>query len=126
MKTLDNVCAIGGKGTRDQVPDVQIWGDGDAFQLLCKASSREEQWMKSTKAMAIPGLGCVVQVTTQQSVWDCEKDCEIMVSVAEAVCFVPGAFIEEDVNDGKVVGRHLRQGIDEEIGMVFDRECLPT
>ena len=45
--------------------DVKVYGNGDMFQLLCKASSKNECWMKSTKAMEIPDVGCVVQVTTQ-------------------------------------------------------------
>ena len=52
-------------GTKQNVPDVQTVGNGDAFQLLCKASSEKEGWMKSTKAMNV-GHGCLVQVTTQQ------------------------------------------------------------
>ena len=52
-------------GTKVNVPDVKVVGDGDMFQLLCKASSEKEGWMKSTKAMAVH-TGCVVQVTTQQ------------------------------------------------------------
>ncbi len=53
-------------GTRVNVPDVNIVGNGDMFRLLCKASSQKEGWMKSTKAMEIPGVDCVVQVTTHQ------------------------------------------------------------
>ena len=54
-----------------------------------------ESWMKSTKAMFV-GNGCVVQVTTQQN-----------NNIAEAVTFVPGVTVIEDIEDGKVVGRHL-------------------
>ena len=46
---------------------------------------KKENWMKSTKAMEIEGVGCVVQVTTQQN-----------NHVAEAVCFVPNAVIVDD------------------------------
>ena len=78
-KTLHNSDA---SGASINVPDLQVFGNGDLFQLLCKASSKEEGWMKSTKAMEISGVGCVVQVTTQQ--WD---------QVAEAITFVPGVKI---------------------------------
>ena len=90
MKTLHNSDVSGAKFN---VPDITVFGNGDMFQLLCKASSKNEDWMKSTKAMEIPGVGCVVQVTTQQG-----------DNIAEAVCFVPGVIIVEDVVTG---GRKL-------------------
>lgn len=53
--------------------------------------------MKSSKAMEIEGVGCVVQVTTQQG-----------DNVAEAVTFVPNCKIEETVDAvGKVTSRKL-------------------
>jgi hypothetical protein len=92
-KTLDNTTA---NQAKDQVSDLKIWGDGDTFKLLCKASSKQEGWMKSTKAMEIPGVGCVVQVTTQQG-----------NSIAEALTFVPNSEIIEVTKDGVVVSRNL-------------------
>jgi hypothetical protein len=85
-KTLHNSDV---SGTKVNVPDVKVVGNGDMFRLLCKASSKAEGWMKSCKAMQVPG-GCVVQVTTQQG-----------DNVAEALCFVPGVVIEDDVNSGR-------------------------
>jgi hypothetical protein len=85
-KTLTNTTA---KGARTQVKDIEFWGDGDMFKLLSKASSKKEGWMKSTKAMEIEDLGCVVQVTTQQG-----------NNVAEAVTFVPNTEIMEFNKDG--------------------------
>jgi len=67
-----------------------VIGNGDMFELLCKASSKAEAWMKSTKAMEIPGVGCVVQVTTQQG-----------DQVAEAVTFVPHVRIVGDAKGGR-------------------------
>jgi len=87
MKTLNNENI---KMTKKQVSDVKVVGDGDTFQLLCKASSKSEGWMKSCKAMEIPQMGCIVQVTTQQG-----------SNVAEALVFVPQAEIVDDVNGGK-------------------------
>ena len=81
-KTLHNSDA---SGTTQNVPDVEFYGDADTFKLICKASSKSEGWMKSTKAMQIDGVGCVVQVTTQQG-----------DNVAEAVTFVPGVVIRTD------------------------------
>ena len=72
-----------------KVSDVKIVGNGNMFQLLCKASSEKQGWMKSAKAMETPS-GCVVQVTTQQG-----------DNVAEALCFVPGVKVAEDVNGGR-------------------------
>lgn len=48
-----------------QVSDIKVFGDPGAWVLLCKASSENQGWMKSTKVMNIPG-GCLVQVSTQQ------------------------------------------------------------
>lgn len=100
-KTLHNSTAI---HASKNVKDIIFWGDGDTFKLISKASSKNEGWMKSTKAMEISGLGCVVQVTTQQG-----------MNVSEAVTFVPGAKIEEsfskdgEENKGVVVSRKLIQ-----------------
>jgi len=97
-KTLHNSDVSGAK---KNVKDIEIFGDGDMFRLLCKASSAGEGWMKSTKALEIEGVGCVVQVTTQQ------ENPDASYSVAEAVTFVPGVKIVEDRDEEKVVGRRL-------------------
>lgn len=81
-------------GARVNVPDIKVVGNGDMFQLLCKASSQNEGWMKSTKAMEVPG-GCVVQVTTQQ------KNADGSYAIAEALTYVPGVKIISDNNDGR-------------------------
>lgn len=47
-KTLHNSDV---SGARKNVPDIKVVGNGDMFRLLCKASSQNEGWMKSTKAM---------------------------------------------------------------------------
>lgn len=82
---------------KSAIPDLEVWGDGDTFKLISKASSKSEGWMKSTKAMEIPKSGCVVQVTTQQG-----------HNVAEAVTFVPMVRIS-DITDkkGRLIGRKL-------------------
>ena len=84
--------------------------------------------MKSTKAMEIEGVGCVVQVTTQQKnetgIFAFKKDeaseqappplCTdgtreaANYSIAEALTFVPGVKIEEEKDEsGKVIARKL-------------------
>lgn len=71
--------------------DIKMVGCCDMFQLLCKASSQAEGWMKSTKALDIQGGGgCVVQVTTQQ------RNSDDSYAVAEALTFVPGVHLEGD------------------------------
>ncbi len=82
-------------GARKNVKDIVTFGNGDMFKLLCKASSKNESWMKSTKAMEVSG-GCVVQVTTQQG-----------MHIAEALTFVPGVKIRETIVDDTVVAREL-------------------
>ena len=93
-KTLDavNINDVAGK-----VPDVKVFGNGDLFQLICKASSVDQGWMKSTKAMQVPN-GCVVQVTTQQ------RNIDSSYSIAEALTFVPGVSIKVDENGNKYLG----------------------
>lgn len=87
VKTLTVKSAADAK---KKVKDIEIIGNGDSFQLLCKASSKKQKWMKSAKALEIPGLGCLVQVTTQQG-----------PNVAEALTFIRGTRIEDDVNGGR-------------------------
>lgn len=91
-KTLDNVNVA---QIKQQVPDVKVIGNGDMFRLLCKASSQEQGWMKSCKAMEISNIGCVVQVTTHQ------RNIDGTNAVAEALVFVPNVKIVEDVNNGR-------------------------
>jgi len=85
MKTLANTKI---SEVKKNVPDVVVFGDGDLFKLISKASSKKEGWMKSTKAMDV-GLGVVVQVTTQQG-----------DNVAEALCFIPGCSVQGNAKDG--------------------------
>jgi len=91
-KTLHNSDISGAK---KNVPDIQTVGNGDTFQLICKASSKSEGWMKSTKAMQIEGAGCLVQVTTQQ------RNPDGSYALAEALAFVPDAYICPDENGGR-------------------------
>jgi hypothetical protein len=75
------------------VSDVQLHGEPGAWRCICKASSKSQGWMKSTKALSVPNLGVLVQVSTQQG-----------TEVAEALAFIPGAVISQD-SDG---GFHIR------------------
>lgn len=91
MKTLHNSDI---SGARQNVKDIKVVGNGDMFRLLCKASSENEGWMKSTKACEVPG-GCIVQVTTQQ------RNIDGTYAVAEALSYVPGVKIADDENNGR-------------------------
>jgi len=124
MKTLHNTTA---NGATKNVKDIKFFGNGDTFKLISKASSENEGWMKSTKAMEIVGVGCVVQVTTQQRTGHnvrfltpdelfakhgkdhpvFEQYCEPVYVIAEAVTFVPGVKIEETFESDKCVSRKL-------------------
>ena len=90
-KTLHNCEA---SGARTNVKDIRIVGNGDMFRLLCKASSQNEGWMKSTKAMQVEH-GCLVQVTTQQ------RNADGSYAVAEALTYVPGVQITDDIEGGR-------------------------
>jgi hypothetical protein len=92
-KTLD-ISQV--KGARENIPDLKVYGDGDTFRLLCKASSQEEGWMKSTKVCNVDG-GCIVQVTTQQ------RNPGGSYAVAEALTYVPGVHIDTTVEPRKLI-----------------------
>ena len=97
-KTLDNTNV---EEAKTNIPDLKVVGNGDMWQLLCKASSQGEGWMKSTKAMQLPD-GCLVQVTTQQ------RGTHGPDTVAEAITYVPGVRIVDDINGGKkLVGNDI-------------------
>lgn len=66
---------------------VDIVGNPDLFEVLSKTSCDAEGWMKSTKAMEVDSVGCLVQVTTQQ------RNPDGSYAVAEALTFVPGVRI---------------------------------
>ena len=85
-KTLNNTCV---NGAKKNVKDLEVYGDGDAFKLISKASSESQGWMKSTKAMNVGEYTVVIQVTTQQ------RNADGSYSVAEALT---------TVNDVQVVG----------------------
>lgn len=79
-------------GVEKNVSDVKKFGNGGLFKLIAKAWSEKEGWMKSTKAMEIPGVGCVIQITTQQG-----------DNVSEAITFVPGTKIHGHCENRMIV-----------------------
>jgi len=99
IKSLHNTTS---NGAKKNVKDIKFWGDGDLFQLISKASSEAEGWMKSTKAMEIENIGCVVQVTTQQ------RNPDGSYAISDAVTFVPNATIISEINENEeVISRKL-------------------
>lgn len=92
-KTLD-ISTV--KGARANIKDLVTYGDGDTFRLLCKASSQEEGWMKSTKVCNVYN-GCIVQVTTQQ------KNPDGSYAVAEALTFIPNCAIDIEANPRRII-----------------------
>jgi len=98
-KSLHNTNA---NGATKNVKDIQFWGNGDLFQLISKASSESEGWMKSTKAMQIDGVGCVVQVTTQQ------RNSDGSYAITDAVTFVEKSKIQVNKDEnGEVISREI-------------------
>lgn len=93
MKTL-NTTEI--NKAKEIISDLETYGDGDTFRLLCKASSEKEGWMKSTKVCNVAS-GCIVQVTTQQ------RNKDESYSIAEALTYVPDSHIEIDMNPRRIV-----------------------
>lgn len=84
------------KSAEDNIPDLVVYGDTDNFRLLCKASSQQQGWMKSTKVCNVDG-GCIVQVTTQQ------RNPDGSYAVAEALTFVPGNGIDIESEPRRIV-----------------------
>lgn len=84
------------RGAKANISDLKVFGDGDTFALLCKASSQEQGWMKSTKVCNLPN-GCLVQVTTQQ------ENPDGSYSVAEALSFVPDVNMDRTAEPRKLI-----------------------
>jgi hypothetical protein len=85
---------------KTKVNDIEIFGE-DCWKLICKASSKSQGWMKSTKGMETPNGDVVIQVTTQQ------KNPDGSYSIAEALTTVPNCKIVDIVVDGVITGRKL-------------------
>lgn len=81
VNTADAVAKDGGSPT--------VVGNPDNWQLLTKFVSSDKKIAKSSKACDV-GNGCIVQVTTK------EGD-----AVAEALAYVPGVKVVDDINGGK-------------------------
>ncbi|MCR3759156.1 hypothetical protein KYB31_09155 [Clostridium felsineum] len=92
-KTLD-ISTV--KEDKKNISDLKTYGKTDNFALLCKASSQEEGWMKSTKVCNVDD-GCIVQVSTQQ------RNPDGSYAVAEALTYVPNIHLDKESNPRKLV-----------------------
>lgn len=61
--TQKPVDVISTEDCKEKVSDLQVVGNPDIWQLVCKVSSKSQNWSKSTKALEVP-TGVVLQVTT--------------------------------------------------------------
>lgn len=83
--------------TKIKVPDIKVVGNGDTFNVLCKASSESEGWMKSTKYLEIQGNGVVLNISTQQ------RNPDGSYSLAEAAVYCPGMKVSHESGVPKLV-----------------------
>lgn len=90
-KTLDGINIA---DVKKKVSDIEVFGNGDLWQLISKASSKKQGWMKSTKALLVNN-GVVLQVTTQQ------RNPDDSYAIAEALVFVPNVHIFTDGDGNK-------------------------
>lgn len=84
------------KDLKEKVSDVEIYGNPDTFTLICKASSKEQGWMKSTKAMQV-GNTVVLQVTTQQ------RNPDGSYAIAEALTNLHNVTIDQNEKVEKII-----------------------
>ena len=71
-------------------PDIKIHGDPGAWICICKASSKSQGWMKSTKVLEIKGRGIVLQTTSEFRNQD-----GTLLHNTDALVFVPDATIQD-------------------------------
>ena len=91
-RSLDNTNIADAKAS---TPDIKVFGNGDMWKLLNKASSASQGWMKSTKVMQVGDIGCLVQVTTEHRDVSSMGSIFPVTAAAEALTFVPGAKLED-------------------------------
>ncbi len=80
-----------------KVPDIKVIGDGDTFKVLCKASSEDQGWMKSTKYLEIQGNGVILSISTQQ------RNPDGSYAVAETAVYCPGVKVSHESGFSKLV-----------------------
>jgi len=78
-RQLDNIDTAAATASTS---DIKVKGDPDVWELVCKASSKSQGWMKSTKRMKVDG-GWLYQATTEH------RSGGQVVACAEALTFAP-------------------------------------
>lgn len=91
MKSSSNLNTADAKASTN---DIKVFGNPDEWQLITKASSENEGWMKSTKAMTVAG-GVTLQVTSEF------RENGKVTACAEALQFIPGAKIDIEADGRK-------------------------
>ena len=66
-----------------------VVGNPDAWKILCKVSSEEQGWMKSTKVMAVGNKGVMMLVTTEH------KSNGVITCCSETLQFMAGIRLQE-------------------------------
>lgn len=78
-RNLHNTSSADAKAT---TPDIQVHGNPDAWECICKASSQSQGWMKSTKRMRVEG-GYIYQSTTEH------RSGGLVTACSDSMVFVP-------------------------------------
>lgn len=108
LKNLENTNS---ETVKANVEDIKFFGDPNLFKLISKASSNEEGWMKSTKALDV-GAGVVIQVTTQQ------RNPDYTNAIAEALVYVPGVTLVGEGDAIKIEPRPFADSIGNMVGAI--------
>jgi hypothetical protein len=99
---MKDVTIMSEEDAKERIFDLKLFGDTDAWKLICKAASASEGWYKTTKAMEIEDVGCLIQTETR------EVNNGTDAVLSQALMFVPNVTIRDIFNsDGKCIGRYL-------------------
>ena len=88
------------QGTHQNVPDVEVYGDGDTFRLWVKAASQAEGWMKTSKVANLP-RGCLVQTETQQ------RNPDGSYALSQALAYVPGQWLNKAMDPPEMLSYYV-------------------
>lgn len=78
------------------IPKITTVGNEDLFKLLKKVVNESDGTIKTTEAMEIEKIGCLVHVITER-----KNNDGVLVTSSEALTFVPNVKIVKDINGGK-------------------------